>query len=323
VGKVGNQNSPRLKEIVGTPKDFMDTSQAAESPTIVRARLETSTMKTVTDILSLVDRDINIILEPNQMTLLSVAQLANVNAKIPKKMAKSAAQLSQCECIFKKDEIPIYDYQLADERYILVGNGKEFKEKVRGIKDSTVEFVISIIYRPDGFDIILDFVTGTGGQWSITLYPINFQYTNQYNYWYTGATPIATPMATDLSMMLENYRRSTAVKVHLFWNLLNQRVELCGYKAAGTVIGVDPIRDGIQASRASTRQDLIIRSIDTSVNSWFFRVAKLTDKGIVQFYLRDSPDAPIVVRTFIGSQGIAIFSIPNIDDESGGQMLSG
>ncbi len=288
----------------------------------IRVKLETSSIKAAFDILEAINPVNSMATLTFTVDGFSVCCVSQPPSKTKKKsLAGSTHQRCQVNYTFESDNLSRYIFNLKGDNGNILPNYDvdisipDFIARIKSLKKDTLNFKICVNANGTNSGLLIK-VPGSGGQKYLqTTKSKKKKYIDQYDKWYKGTEPKAKPFLHAFSSTVTSARHSKCSDIEFHLNTRTQRMSICCWGTSDIPLHAEPFDnvDSNSSCEEGGEQDTIIkRTINMDQNNWIMKIPKLSQSAVLKIYLSNDEGAPLLLRTFIGMQGTATFSISNI-----------
>ena len=287
----------------------------------IRVKLEISSFRSTLDLINAVSDSASYSFTRDGFSIRTVTQSRSSGKKKSRKAVAGAAE-QECtiECTFPAQNLNKYTYSLkASDGTVLPSyeidvNTSKFQAQIAGIKKGTLDFKIDVYNLNSNPEITIKIPESKG---IITIEATKrskpAKYDNYYNMWYKGSEPKAKPFLHSFNSRITTVKSKGNVchEMQFVYNTRTQSVTISCYGLSEIAILSEPLDDRMSdssyeeehADDPTVTKSLILK------DAWISKIHKLSATSVLQVFMDPRADVPLVLRAYIGTQGIATFSI--------------
>ena len=248
-----------------------------------------------------------------------------VQGKKGKKASVEASCRAQADYEFYSKDLFYYDYRLVTtEKKIIPSFGftvktHDFLLRLKGLKTKKIGMLMEF----DSCNICKEIAFSVPGSSSITYLAItiperNTSYVNQLETWFKGRDPSFRASCTTFQGTIQSAKQNKCDDIEF---CINKRTKNFSARCwdKDTMVFSDPMvgdLDTLSYEQDEPDDSFISKHINLTQNGWMDHIHKLCPESIVRIYIKEDPNAPLVLTTYIGHQGQAVHSIPDASREA-------
>jgi hypothetical protein len=239
--------------------------------------------------------------------------------KKSKKQQGNTKGRCQAHYTFESKKIPRYRYGLITkdmkpiEYCDFLVKTSDFYQHIKALKKPTISFKILVNINEPSYS--LQFTTSSGGYsfLSTQLAPKRITYVDQFDYWYSDVKQVANLESQSLHSFIYGAKQTKCTEVQFCLNKRTRNMTLKTWEK-DVLVSSDPMEnvESISSYEDDDEDDhYIIRTVDIGIDDWVGSINKLSTRSVILIYMKDDDKAPLIITSHIGTQGYAVFSIPN------------
>jgi hypothetical protein len=294
----------------------MDPSEKS----LIRIKLESSSIRASFCILSCIGDTCYISFSRDGFTVFCTS---NVQAKVRKGNNSAIIQKTEPVYYFPINLCSKYDYRIPKEELSSLGiyqisfKIEDFVGRIKSLKKETLSLRLYPIQKAASVKMVIK--SPSGGERYVDCLvvkkPIN--YVDQHNKWYSDKQPRAKPLMSIFEQTLDTSKHSKCSELCFCFNERTGKMNVDCHSPSKGTIQSDYFDDSDSSYEGEKQEDIRIkRYIYISNNSWIYKLPSLNQTGSLNIYCSEDEKAPLILKTNIGCQGFATFSIPNIKKEN-------
>jgi hypothetical protein len=189
----------------------------------------------------------------------------------------------------------------------------EFYQYIKALKKLTISFKILVNINEASY--MIQFSSSTGGCSFLSTQPApkRITYVDQFENWYSDTKQVANLEAHCMHSFVYGAKQTKCTEVQFCLNKRTKNMTLKTWQK-DTLVSADPMEnvESISSYEEDDEDDhYIIRTVDIGIDEWVASINKLSTRSVILIYMKDDEKAPLIMTSHIGTQGYAVFSIPN------------
>lgn len=317
----GNSNVNSKAEPIDAPSPVkVESGESDKKGNIIRVKLDSSSAKPAFEVLDTIDETVRFTFKSEGF---SVSCATQAKKKSNKSSAKAAAKNNklptQADYNFIKEYMSRYTYRVNHsdgeprEEYSVDAEIKPLLNHLKSLKKNNLNFKINVSADGEPGNMII-MLPGIEKYVPLKCVDDRPKYVNQYLKHFKGVPPTIIISSAAFLAGVTNAKRSSN-EIEFRRNERTSRACLCCWKDGDdTPVETHQLDNADSDSsyeRGNEDDEILTRSFNIVNNPWAAKLAKLNDNGVIQIYMSPEPKTPLILKTHIGSQGTAIFSVPN------------
>lgn len=246
-----------------------------------------------------------------------------------KKVKEEAAvveQLPASEYTFNGDVAPRYIFSLKKsdaqvlkyETCFRASGPQGLFTRIKDMKGGYISFQIRVTDRCDsdaGIEVCTKDACGSKAIPTDRVTETNrYPYIDQFSKWYAGERPAGKVIPKVLVGYLTTAKNTNCSSLKFSVNCKTKNMSI-SVSSGGKDVQSDLLDGGASNTEFIIDEDTVCFSklILLTNNEWLARVTKISPKAVIQVYMSlDKPEAPLILATFVGTQGSAKYVVPNL-----------
>ena len=255
----------------------------------------------------------------NGFSIACLAPLQSQSKKSKKARAEPGGR-SQANYEFYGKRMYVYDYRLVTSEMKPIStsnfivNTQDFFLRLKGLKSKKISMLLEFDKNNECNEIAFS----VSGSSSVTYLAIvvperNTTHVDQLEAWFKGRDPVFKASCDAFGHTIQSAKHNKC-----------EDIEFCLYKRTknfsarcwkkDVMLFASPMSEDMNASFEEDlpNEPVISKHVNLAQNTWMDHIHSLCPGSIVDIYIREDPESPLILTTLIGNQGLAVHAIPDL-----------